>query len=229
MYTTMIRTLLIPFDLLAVETLYGLALLAICIALYTKINEYYRLTNHKGFLYFQNIFLFFGLAYFIRVFHIFFIYILQDIISARLLLALSLFAVTYFSNLAFFSIVFMLLHRRIPSFFQEPALFYSGVGFFSLTVLLSRSHLYLIAFQTTFMVILMVALLFYNKHKTQFLSQNKITFFLLMFFWVITVIPFGKNFFPPIWRIPIYILSLGVFSWIYYRVEKLSHNGKKKR
>lgn len=220
---------MIPFDLLAVETLYGLAILAICVILYKNIHEFYSLTNHKGFLYFQNIFLFFGLAYFIRVFHILFIYLLQDIISARLLLALSLFAVTYFSNLAFFSIVFMLVHRRIPLFLQEPAIFYSGVGLFSLTVLLTNSHLHLITLQVIVLVFLMALLLAIRKHKTQFLTQNKLTFFLLMFFWVITIIPFGDNFVPPVWRIPVYMLSLGVFSWIYYRIEKISYHGKKKR
>ena len=225
----MIRSVIIPFDLLAVETLYGLAILAICVILYTKINEFYSLTNHKGFLYFKNIFLFFGLAYVIRVFYIFFIYILQDIISARVLLALSLFSVTYFSNLAFFSIILMLVYRRIPAFIQIPFVFYSGIGLLSLTILLTRSHLDLIALQTAVMAVAMVGLLFYKKKGSNFLSQNKITFLLLMFFWVITVIPFGKNFLSPVWRIPIYMLSLSVFAWIYYRIEIVMYNGKKKR
>lgn len=220
---------MIPIDLLAVETLYGLAILAICVVLYSKISELYSLTEHKGLLYFKNIFLFFGIAYFIRVFHIFFIYLLQDIISARLLLALSLFALTYFSNLAFFSIVFMLLQKRLPLWIQEPALFYSGIGFLSLTILLTGSYLYLIALQAIFVVLLMLVLLIYRTNKHSFLSQNRLTFFLLMFFWVITTIPFGKDLVSPILRIPIYMLSISVFAWIYYRVEKITHNGKKTR
>ncbi len=224
-----------PFELLLIELVYFLAIAAICLAVYLKTWEIYRLSQHRGVFHFKNIFLYFAISYFFRFAHMFLL-VSEEIFSVDLsffALRLTMFLVSYCGTMAILSLFMAAIAKNIKtSADRHISLVLHGIALvLALFAAVPRSNSILIALQTALLLAaLMVVFLKPGRKPKKILSQNRLTYILLAVFWVANLLPFSVRFLPLWLKTLLYLLSIGVFLSIFLRVQKrLPPNAKKKR
>ena len=111
-----------PLEFLGIEIIYFIAIVAMSMYIYIKSREIFNLTKHKGVDYFSNIFLFFSLAYLLRLWNVF------SGISDRILginiwertFYLDFLLLGYFSTVAVIYLILTSLHRVMEKKFEPP-------------------------------------------------------------------------------------------------------------
>lgn len=221
-----------PLEFLAIELVYFLVIAVICLLIYFKTKEIYKISQHRGIFYFRNIFLYFFLAYFFRLTGVGLI-MLDDPTALeipRMLYQASLFFAGYFSTMAILSLAMAMLIRNVKK--ESKSAYYALHAIalvLSLLVATRRSSSILLMMQTAILACAL-AIFFIKTHKEKMrsFSQNKVTYVLLAIFWIINLLAFSRI--PIELKIPLYVISAGIFLSIFLRVRKrLSTNGKKKK
>ncbi|MFA4855283.1 MAG: hypothetical protein WC634_01680 [archaeon] len=221
-----------PLEFLAIELVYFLVVAGLCLLIYFKTKEIYRISQHRGIFYFRNIFLFFALAYLFRLMGVGLI-MLDDPVALeipRMLYQASLFLAGYFGTMAILCLAMAMLIRNVKKESKNAYYALHGIALvLSLLIATERSSSALLAMQTA--ILACALLIFFIKtrgKKASGFSQNKITYLLLAIFWIINLLAFSRI--PMELKIPLYIISAGIFLSIFLRVRKrLSTNGKKKK
>ena len=219
-----------PLESLALELVYFLAVAAICLIIYFKAKDIYRISQHRGLYYFKNIFLFFSLSYFFRLIHLT-LMISQELFSLDMpwfAMRLTLFFVTYSSTMAILSVAMAALIRNLKESGNGKAhyLLHAIAIALSLLVAVPRSESILILLQTVllFGAVLFVFLKPGREKPKKIISQNRMTYLLLAVFWILNLLAFNRRMVPLYIEIPLYILSVGVFLSILLRVRKRLHS-----
>lgn len=208
-----------PF-LLAIELGYTLFILFFCFLIYIKTKEIYDLTKHKGIYYFRNTFLFFGLAYFLRL--IFSIIRMTDRwidiihIPRHLMMPLTFVFTGYFSTMALLCLIYSTVWKRFSS---KEFFIVSNILAVLIVVAAALSHEVFILTQFILLVIAIVLSIVLKKKSK--LSKIIILYFLLFLFWIISIILL-----IPRWILPLEIralmglISMILFAVLYYKVAK---------
>lgn len=213
-------------DLVSIEILYTLIIASICIAIYLKTRDIYKLTKYAGISHFRNIFLYFSFAYFFRLIMILVLVSFAPFGRREFhdFQMIYLFLVGYFSTMAILSVTMTVLKKsdaHTANGMHIIATILSAVVFFL------HSYDLLLLIQTLLFSV-SVLLLFMRNDQSRASFQNRVTYLLLLGFWIINLFASIRGFFGI--DILLYILSVGIFMWIYYRVEKrLEHVGKKRQ
>jgi hypothetical protein len=219
--------------MLATELVYFLVVVGICLIVYFKTRDLYRVSQHKGLFHFRNIFLYFALAYSFRL-----IQLLSQLSFEVLELGrpwgffLVLPLVSYFSTLAILSLAMALIAKRFKTSVQKETIALHLTAFFSLlAVFATGSQTLLILIQTIVLLASVMAIFMVPiQAGHRLLSQNRVTYLLLAAFWVVNLLAFNSRALPRELKLVLYILSGLVFVSIYLRVRKrLLSNGKKKK
>ncbi len=205
------------------ETIYFLIISIFCLLIYFKTRDIYELSKHKGIYYFRNIFLFFSMAYFVRLLHIPLFFGLLRIAHPRLLMPISMLLISYFSTMAILSIVMSLFAKKID-FKGINLVLHVFAVLSSVVVFLTWSHALMLLIQT----ILFLVSIIYLAIKGTHISQNKISYTMLFIFWILNIIIVMRRVFPCEYKIPLYFISVAVFFSIFYRVHKRLDNAKKR-
>jgi len=222
-----------PLDLLIIEIIYVVLISVICLAIYLKTRDIYNLSKHSGIFHFRNIFLYFALAYLSRLAFMF--VIMSYGLRPRMLLGphmLVFFIVGYFSTMAILSISTAVVSRKIDISKHSINNYMHIIAvLLSVFVFMATSYDFLIIIQT-FILLATVVILFTQKPKkkeTYISKQNKITYLLLLIFWILNLFASSRGASLELTFI-LYIISVGIFLSIYLRVKRrLVENGQKKK
>lgn len=220
-----------PLELITIELLYCLIVVTLCSVIFFRTRKIYSLSKHPGIYHFRNTFLYFALAYLFRFFHMGLKATRELIGFSPFLHATSLVIVGYLSTLAVLSLGLTVAHSIIRLKENTSLILIHTIAIISsLIVFFTRSHNVLMIIQ----VILLAATLAFIivraiLAKKQSLSQNNITYFAVIMFWIASSLAFTPRFLPHYYKIPLYFLSAMVFVWIFIRVQKRLLNGKKRQ
>lgn len=205
------------------EVIYSFVIIVCSLMIYFGTKELYELSSYKGIKYFRGAFLFFALAYFFRSF-IMFILAYFNIIDffnfSPIFSPIMLFIFMYFSSMAIFYLLYSIMWKKWNGSSNKIYLFHILAIIISIINILSRSPI--IYFGINILLLIFVILISYTTHKG---IKNKtkginlyIIYMLLFIFWtfniVSTLIPKFLQFF----QLFIYIISLGIFLVILYKV-----------
>jgi hypothetical protein len=209
------------------EVIYSFVIIVCSLMIYFGTKELYELSSHRGIKYFRRAFLFFAFAYFFRSFIklIIFYFNVQGLfqISPKVLSPIisqgTLLFFMYFSAMAIFYILYSVIHRKIGEkiiyLFHALALVFAVFGVFSpnpLSYLISNLVLFIIA-------ISIVLISYYSKPKNR--THNFYAIYLLLsFFWILNIVDIVIPSFFQMYQFIVYIVSLGIFLLILYKVLK---------
>ena len=220
-----------PVEILGIEILYFIVVVSLCLIIYRRTKELYTLSKHQGIYHFRNIFLYFAIAYAFRLASgvLLLSRELLDFDAPRALIGGGLFFTGYFSTLAILSVVMTFLTRFHTISARTTSLLLHGLAIASsIVVFVTRSGKMLILVQAiVFALVLLTSLIASRKkQKNTFLSYNRVTFLLLFVFWLLNTWLITKKFAPIEIKIPLYILSIAVFLYLFVRVHKrIAHHG----
>jgi hypothetical protein len=205
-----------------VELVFSLIIIFLCLVIYFKTREAFKLTKHKGIDYFRKTFLFLVFAYLSRfISSILIIFgIKNGIRFPRVFFGpLILIFVGYFSTMAIICLFLSTSWKQIK---------WKHTGFFShivaaivaLLAFASREPIILISCQAT--LLLVTAVLSFKTHiKSKRFSKLFAIYILLFIFWIVGLVPLSsRGFFPREWIFFIHPLSFIIFIIIFYKVHK---------
>ena len=208
-----------PFGM---EAIYSFVIIVCSLMIYIVTREMYELSSYKGIKYFRQAFLFFAIAYFFRSFIKIFLPYLNLIGINRIPIPLfefaTLFVFMYFSSIAVFYLMYSLMWKRLKKIpylvyvFHALALIIAGIIIFTnkVSVLLWINFAILI-------FVLIVVLVSYSKSKKKRNSMYAI-YVLLFIFWALNVIDIIVPTFLQIYQLWIYLVSIGIFLLVLYKV-----------
>lgn len=210
-----------PTELFA-EIIYTLIIVCFCFIIYYKTKGVFELTKHQGINYFRKTFLFLGLAYAARfAVHLFSLstIVLDYRIPRGTPMLLSLVLTGYLSTMAIFFLVFSVLWKKKKETRYFTLISNATAAGISIAALLSKEFFIIYVMQ---MVLLLFAIaLSQTKKKTRGLSQMKFVYLLILVFWFVSIALLGpKRGIPFELQTFLQVVSLGIFAFIYYRVEK---------
>ena len=222
-------------DSIMIELVYSFLLISISLAIYLKTSRIYDLSRHRGIFHFRNIFLYFSLAFLFRLIHLFLL--IYDIIflpgpgmsvEGHIL---SLILVGFFSTMAIVSTMYTVAIRRISISNRRLFLIQIGVALMmSVLSLMFRSPM-LIIIATTGLLAASTTLVLINTTGSvsrRSLAFNRITYLLLLTFWILNVLTIGIAPGLFLFKLVIYIISGAIFLSIYLRVKRLFAHAKEK-
>ena len=221
---------------LSTEIIYSFVIIACSLMIYFGTRELYELSFHKGIKYFRLGFLFFAISYFFRSF-IKFVLVYFDVtrildVSPKLFGMIfghvTLFLFMYFSGMAIFYLLYSVMHKKwngkkIIYLFHLLSIL---IGF--LSILFINSFNYLLINLILFLFVLFIVLASYSESKKKSKKKKHNLYFiylLLLIFWIFNILDIlVPNFFRG-FQLFIYVVSLGIFLLILYKVLKKAGSG----
>ena len=204
------------------ELIFSTFIILLCLIIYFKTKEAFKLTKHRGIEYFRKTFLFLAFAYLFRFISsaLMIFSITNGIRFPRFLFGpLSLIFVSYFSTMAIIYLFLSISWKRLNwkgARFIVPiiAVMISLVAFFS------REPLIIILIQAV--LIVSAAILSFKLHKKSAkFSKLSAIYILLFIFWMIGLAPLSaRRPFPHEFVLIIHALSFIIFMIILYKVHK---------
>jgi len=203
------------------EFIYTLVIVFLCFLVYYKTKEMYDLTKHKGIKYFRFAFLFFGLSYACR----FLIHLIQlsliafdFILPKRFLFPVFMVPVGYFSTMAILFLAYSLVWKKL-----KYRKFINLANIIALTISIS-AFLYHSPFVLSLIQLpLLISILFIvaKKHSKKKKTNTLGIYFLIIAFWFVSLFLLGpKGKMPYEVMITLELISIALFSTIYYKVSK---------
>jgi len=208
--------------LFGIELIFSIVIILLCLIIYSKTKEAFKLTKHKGIEYFRKTFLFLAFAYLFRfISSVLMIFsIANGFRLPRFLFGpLSLIFVSYFSTIA---IIFLFLSASWKQIKWKYTGFFSHVlaAIIALLAFVSREPVIIISCQA--ILLLITALFSFSLHKrSKKFSKLFVIYLLLFIFWIFGLAPLSsRRFFPREWILIIHIISFVIFITIFYKVHK---------
>jgi len=207
------------------ETIYSFVIIICSLMIYYGTRELYELSSYKGIKYFRQAFLFFSIAYFFRSS----IKFVLDYFNKRNILdfspgfgQFSLLFFMYFSSMAIFYLTYSLMWKRWNGNSKKIYLFHALAVIISVISILQRDNI--VYFGMNLFLLVYAGLIFYISHQDQKGKKKKNNLYaiygLLFVFWIFNVINILiPDFFQNI-QLFIYLISLGIFLIILYKVLK---------
>jgi len=203
------------------EIIYSFVIIVCGLMIYFGTKELYKLSSHKGIKYFRQSFLFFALAYFFRSF-IKIILFYFDAGEIRTLLPvfgdITLFVFMYFSSMAIFYLIYSVMWKKWES--KSAIYLFHLVAFvISMIIILFRSPF--IYFLINLLLFVFIAFVFYKSYKQSKKKKSHnlyFIYFLLFVFWIFNIIDILIPNYLRTFQLFIYLISLGIFLSILYKV-----------
>lgn len=205
-----------------IELLFSVVIILLCLIIYFKTKEAFKLTKHKGIEYFRKTFLFLAIAYLLRfISSALVLYGLTNgIIFPRFLFGpVSLIFISYFSTMAIISLFLSTSWKQIK--FKHINFFsHSVAAIIALLAFVSREPIIIISCQAV--LLLITALFSFSIHKKSKKFSKLFAIYMLLFiFWIFGLAPLSsRRFFPRESILIIHIISFVIFITIFYKVHK---------
>jgi hypothetical protein len=182
----------------------------------------YELSSHKGIKYFRQAFLFFGIAFFFRYF-VMFLLMFFNIprafeFSPRFIGTLTLFIFLYASSMAIFYLLYSVIWKKF-NLNQKGIYAFHFLAFLISVISISTQNVgVLLSLQ--FGLFLSVAILsfIFHKYSKNKKPQLRLIYLLLFLFWIFNIIGILVPDFFALFNIVVYLISLGLFLFITYKV-----------
>ena len=203
------------------EIVYSFVIIVCSLMIYFGTKELYKLSSHKGIKYFRQSFLFFALAYFFRSF-IKIILFYFDAGEIRALLPIfgniTLFIFMYFSSMAIFYLIYSVMWKKWKSKSIVYLFHFVALVIAIIIILFKNPFIYLLINLLLFVFIAFVFYKSYNQSKKK-KSHNLYFIYLLLFvFWIFNIIDLLIPNYLKTYQLFIYLISLGIFLSILYKV-----------
>ncbi len=205
------------------ELLYSFVIIVCSLMIYFGVKELYELSSHKGIKYFRQAFLFFAIAYFFRSF-IRFLLIFLDIddmleFQSKLFGGVTLFLFMYFSLMAIFYLLYSFMWKEWEG--KNKLWIFRGVALFvSLLTMGSRSR----EIHTGLLLLMLIGIIVYMAYHNSIIKKKKsrlyLIYTLLFIFWILNIMDILVPPMMEMFRLLIYLVSLGVFLLVFYKVIK---------
>ena len=205
------------------EIIYSFVIIVCSLMIYFSTKELYKLTSHKGIKYFRLSFLFFALAYFFRSFiKIILFYLETDKLRTILPVFgnITFFIFMYFSSIAIFYLLYSVMWKKWKS---KLTIYVFHLIAFTIATIISLSRSQTIYFLINALLFVFILFVFYTSRKQ---SKKKkphnlyIIYLLLFAFWIFNILNILVPNFLRTSQLFIYLISLGIFLLILYKVIK---------
>jgi len=205
------------------EIVYSFVIIACSLMIYFGTRELYKLTSHKGIKYFRLSFLFFALAYFFRSF----IKLILFYFNAREIRTLlptfgnaTLFIFMYFSSMAIFYLLYSVMWKKWKS--KSTIYLLHLLAFIvAITTLLSKNPtVYFLINILLFTFISFTVYTSYKQSKKKNHNNLYLIYLMLFIFWIFNIIDILIPNVLQTAQLFIYLISLGIFLSIFYKVIK---------
>jgi len=206
---------------LSVEILYSFIIVICSLMIFFGTKELYKLSGHKGIKYFRLAFLYFAIAYFFRSF-IKIIIVCFGMDGFRsfgfLFGAASSFLFMYFSIMAIFYLLYSVLYKKLKRDYIK--VFHVGLLVLTFVVIGFGNNIKLILLANILLLLFIVYIVYlaYMQSKKKKSLNLYIVYFLLSIFWMLNIIDILIPDFLRAFQLLIYLMSLGVFLVILYKV-----------
>ena len=205
------------------EIIYAFVIIVCSLMIYFGTREIYKLSSQKGIKYFRLSFLFFALAYFFRSFIKLALFYL-DVGEIRLILPtlgnITIFFFMYFSSMAIFYLLYSVTWKRWKSKLIIYLFHLVALVIAITTSLLKNQTIYFLINILLFAFVLF-AVFISSKQSKKKKSHNLYVIYLLLFvFWILNILDVLIPDFLKTSQLFIYLISLGVFLLILYKVIK---------
>lgn len=205
------------------EITYSFVIIICSLMIYFGTKELYKLSYHRGIKYFRQAFLFFALAYFFRSFiKIILFYFKIDELRTILPIfgSITLFIFMYFSSMAIFYLLYSVVWKKWKSN-STIYLFHVAAATIGIIVLIFRNHIvYFLINLLFFIFILFTVYLSYKQSRKKKTHNFYIIYLLLFIFWIFNILDILIPNFLRIYKLFTYLISLGIFLLIFYKVIK---------
>ena len=204
------------------ELIYSFVIIVCSLMVYFATKEMYELSTHKGIKYFRLTFLFFAIAYFFRgVIKFVWVYFGRGVldISPMTFGQLTYIAFMYFSSIAVFYLLYSVMwkkfdKRKLVFWLMHTVALLIGV----VSVVLKSKIMILNINIFLLLVVLLVVLLAYKDSSGNRKHGFYVVYLLLSVFWILNVIDVVVRNFMQIYQMLIYLVSVGLFLGILYKV-----------
>ena len=205
------------------EIIYSFVIIVCSLMIYFSTKELYKLTSHKGIKYFRLSFLFFALAYFFRSFiKIILFYLETDKLRTILPVFgnITFFIFMYFSSIAIFYLLYSVMWKKWK---PKLTIYVFHLIAFTIATIISLSRSQTIYFLINALLFVFILFVFYTSRKQ---SKKKkphnlyIIYLLLFAFWIFNILNILVPNFLRTSQLFIYLISLGIFLLILYKVIK---------
>jgi len=224
-FVTLFMLLPKPVSVVAIEATYSSIIFVVCILLFYKVREIYKISEYKGFYLFSNTFLYLGLAYFVR-FGVSFLLISSKILDLELsfggvrsLILFSLTFMVYLSSVAILYLISSLIWKWINVATNDLLIHLTAILMAIVPVLFKSIHLF-VALQVLLIFALIVAIFVNYKHREvskRYFKQAYAVYLLMFIFWILNF-SLLLRIIPPKLKGVIYLLSLLTIGVIAYKV-----------
>ncbi len=205
------------------EIIFSIAIVLLCLLIYFKTKEAFKLTKHPGISYFRNTFLFLALAYFFRLVLTIFLFsrIFVDVTFPRhFIMPIFMVFISFSSTMAIFSLFLSTSWKQLK--LKNANLFAALIALvISVSPFFSRGEPFLLIFAQA--LLLLLTAVFYLKSHKEFKKFPKLfTIYILLFLlWIFALVPLGsKRLFPHEFVFIGEVISLVIFAIIFYKVNK---------
>lgn len=203
----------VPIALLGYELIYSLIIVILCLFIYFKTKNLYKITKHKGIKYFRNTFLFFTLGFGFRLFTIIqtLYNVLNQVRVPMHMYGLHLVLLSFLSIMTILSIMMSILWKKID------------VSDNTLYVIAFILSLIFVVFKLPFVLLIIQLIIFASVvvvsiilHKDRKFKKLHITYILLFLIWIVNlftavspaIVPIGYQFILYIVSILLFIIIL---------------------
>jgi len=199
-----------------IEILYTAIVFAMCLLIFARTKEIYSLTNHKGIKYFRLAFLFFGVAFIFRFLMNMLVFTnrIWHYTVPRDFMPIGMVIVTYASSMAILYLTYSTIYKKFKTKQAEYVLHIIALAALVL-VFATNSAVFLLLSQLTLFIFAII--MSFINHKKGRLSGMYAIYILLFLFWIVNLFADISRFFK-VSRLPLYLLSTGIFLIIVYKV-----------
>ncbi len=214
------------FSSMGMDLLYSFVIIVVSLMVYYGTKELYELSNHKGIKYFRLAFLSFALAYFFRSLIKFLLLTLnfRELMELRtqVIGIASVWLFMYFSAMAIFYLLFGVMYKKWEDKNFIIYIFHAIAFFIGLIVILSRNGLVYFYMNIILLAFVIAILIYsYKDSKKKKRGINLYAIYVLLFvFWIINIIDILVPSFFATYQLFIYMVSIGIFLTILYKVLK---------
>ncbi|MBU0466783.1 MAG: hypothetical protein KJ718_03180 [Nanoarchaeota archaeon] len=206
---------------IGIEIIYSFVIILCSLMIYFGTRELYKLSSHKGIKYFRQSFLFFALAYFFRSF-IKIILFYFDAGEIRALLPIfgniTLFIFMYFSSMAIFYLIYSVMWKKWKS---KSIVYLFHLMAFAIAIIIILFRNQFVYLLINLLLFVFIAFIFYKSHRQSKKKKSHhlyIIYLLLFVFWIFNIIDILIPNYLQTFQLFIYLISLGIFLSILYKV-----------
>jgi len=205
------------------EIIYSFVIIVCSLMIFFGTKELYKLSSHKGIKYFRLSFLFFALAYFFRSF-IKIILFYFEVNELRNILPIfgdiTFFIFMYFSSIAIFYLLYSVIWKKYQS--KLIGYLFHIVAFIIATIIILFRDVS-VYISINILLFVFIASAFYISYKQSKKKKHYnlyIIYLLLSIFWIFNILDVLIPNFLQTFQLFIYLISLGIFLLILYKVIK---------